>query len=319
MILQLKPALKDYIWGGTRLKDGWGIQTDLNPLAEAWVVSAHPDGPSVISSAPYAGQTLRDYLAAEPGALGSANADGMPVLIKFIDAAQSLSVQLHPDDDYARRVEHDNGKSEMWYIADCAPGSFLYLGFNQAVTKRQFADALRDGTVEQLLRRVDVSPGDCVFVPAKTLHAIGAGCLILEVQQSSNATYRVFDFNRKGPDGEPRELHIEKALDVADLASAPRIERPPPRALDGGEIAALAQSRFFSADKFDIAGALVLDVGGESFLALVCLDGAGTLKNGDQTLSFQKGDAFFVPANSGRVMIAGASSFVAVSRTRAGD
>ena len=211
----LTPAGKDYLWGGNRLKTEFNKEIDLVPLAETWECSTHPDGPSVIVTGTHAGKTLAELLKEHPEYLGKhPGTEGeLPVLIKFIDAKKNLSVQVHPDDDYARTYENGQlGKTEMWYVMDAAPDAQLVYGFNHDITKEQLRQSLKDGTVEKYLQKVKIQKDDVFFIEAGTVHAIGAGALIAEIQESSNLTYRLYDYNRVGKDGKLRELHIDKAL-----------------------------------------------------------------------------------------------------------
>ena len=212
--LLLSPAFKDYIWGGNRLKRDWGKQTDMTPLAESWELSCHEAGPSVIAGGAYAGRTLGEYLAEHPQDTGTKaqNAGAFPLLIKLIDAAGPLSVQVHPDDAYAREFEHSLGKSEMWLVLDASEGAGIYYGFKRETSLAEMRAAIENNTLTELLSWVPAKTGDCFFIPAGTVHAIGAGLMVAEVQQSSNLTYRVYDYGRVGADGRPRELHIDKAL-----------------------------------------------------------------------------------------------------------
>ena len=257
---QLIPTCKDYIWGGQRLKTDFGIQSDLNPLSEAWVLSCHPDGPSVLADGPDKGMTLRAWLdKAGKEALGTACEpfEDFPMLIKLIDAKKDLSIQVHPSDAYALEHEGQYGKTEMWVVLDAEPGASLYYGFDREVSLEEFSSRVSDGTLTEVLRKVPVKPGDVFFIPSGTLHAIGAGLVIAEIQQNSNVTYRVFDYGRLGADGKPRALHVEKALAVTDRRPAP--------ALDFGEH--LGDCRYFTTDghQGDFQG----DCDGTSFHALL--------------------------------------------------
>ncbi|MBC8571387.1 type I phosphomannose isomerase catalytic subunit [Zongyangia hominis] len=308
--LKLRPAFKDYLWGGTRLKTQFGKQSDLSIVAESWEVSCHKDGPSRVENGPLAGKTLpealetlgRECLGAHGAAL-----EEFPVLIKLIDAKQSLSVQVHPDDDYARRVEGEQGKNEMWLVLDCEPGAYLYYGFAKDITREEFAARIGDNTLTDVLRRVEVHPGDCLFIDAGTLHAIGPGLLIAEVQQSSNSTYRVYDFGRVGADGKPRELHIEKALDVTKLTRETRSTRPQGEREEGDGYAKtlLVRCPYFTTALMEVKTQAPLCVDEESFRALTVLDGSGTLRYPGGGMAFQKGDSFFLPAGLGACEIAG--------------
>lgn len=235
-ILKLTPSCKDYLWGGSRLRTDFGIKSDLEPLAEAWVLSCHPDGPSYLPD----GTTLADYVAAHPEALGTdcAKFEQFPVLTKFIDASKNLSIQVHPSNDYALKNEHQYGKTEMWYVLDCVPGAYLYYGFTHEISKEEFAERIKNNTLTEVLNAVPVHKGDCFFIPSGTLHTICKGIVVAEVQQNSNVTYRVYDYGRVGADGKPRALHIEKALDVT--------RRTPPQKHDFGSH--LAQCEYFTVD-----------------------------------------------------------------------
>ena len=203
-IVKLHPACKDYIWGGTKLKELYNKQTDMDPLAETWELSTHKDGQSEVVTGDDAGKTLSQYIEDKGWkVLGTECRDmkRFPVLIKFIDAKQPLSIQVHPDDEYAWRVEGEPGKTEMWYILDAEPDAFLYFGVKRHTDREEFRKAIEDGTVLDLLRAVPVHKGDVFFIKSGTIHAIGAGIQICEIQQNSNTTYRVYDFGRVGKEG----------------------------------------------------------------------------------------------------------------------
>lgn len=301
-ILSLSPAVKATIWGGTRLIEQYGYCTDGDNAAEAWVLSCHKDGPSLICGGAFDGKTLGEALAAEPEALGTHNAgkDGFPVLIKLIDARDKLSVQVHPGDEYARRVENENGKTEAWLILDAEPGAKLVYGVSRAVSRAEFSAAVDAGTLDGLLKTVEVRPGDVVFIPSGMLHAIGAGILLAEVQQSSNTTYRVFDYNRRDKNGNLRELHVKKATDVVDLSVPDGNFAPigPRTVLQGGEKTLLTECPYFSMIRTVVNGDLS-DVAEEtSFVSLLVLEGEGTLTGNGQVLPLHKGSSLFVPAGT---------------------
>lgn len=315
--VKLAPAFKDYLWGGERLKTEWGKRTDLQPLAESWELSAHRDGPSVVLNGPFAGQTFPAYLQANPSAAGGP-ADGLfPVLIKLIDAAKPLSVQVHPDDAYAQRVEGEPGKTEMWYIVDAQPGAFLYYGFKREASREEVERRIRDGTLAEILNDVPVHPGDVFFIEAGTLHAIGAGILIAEIQQSSNTTYRVYDYNRRGADGKLRPLHIQKALDVLRLAPPTRAVGPAgqPVRRAGCVETLLASCPYFTVSRLQVSGCAEGSVKEGSFQSLLCIEGKGALLYGEGgSLAFEKGDSLFLPAGFGAYRIDGAATLLATTR-----
>ena len=290
--LQLTPACKDYLWGGQRLKTDFGVQSDLDPLAEAWVLSCHPDGPSLLPD----GTTLADYLAAHPEAAGShceAFAD-FPVLVKLIDAKGDLSIQVHPSDAYALEHEHQYGKTEMWVVLAAEPGAFLYYGFDHEITKEEFARRIRENTLTEVLHAAPVQKGDVFFIPSGTLHAICKGIVIAEVQQNSNVTYRVYDYGRVGADGKPRALHIEQALAVTDLRPAPALDFAPH----------LGQCAYFTTDLRRAPFGEKVDE--TSFAALLVTEGAGTLAMDGETMPLAAGDCVFLPAGAGPFSVTGA-------------
>lgn len=295
-ILKLTPACKDYLWGGTKLITDYGKQYTGERLAETWELSCHPDGLSVIAEGPDAGKTLMDYLAAHPEALGKRGqcSAEFPILIKLIDAAEDLSVQVHPDNAYARVHEGQSGKTEMWYILSAEPDSFLYCGFERDVSKEEFARRIADGTLPEILHRMKVKAGDAVFIPAGTIHAIRRGIMVAEVQQSSNVTYRVCDYGRLDADGKPRTLHIAQALDVTRRSSGV------PTPDFGGH---LACCECFTVDLLTAPQRTVC--GEESFLSLLVLNGEGTVACGGETVAVRKGESLFLSAGSGEVRFSG--------------
>ena len=319
----LTPAGKDYLWGGNRLKTEFNKEIDLVPLAETWECSTHPDGPSVIVTGRHAGKTLAELLKEHPEYLGKhPGTEGeLPVLIKFIDAKKNLSVQVHPDDDYARKYENGQlGKTEMWYVMDAAPDAQLVYGFNHDITKEQLRQSLKDGTVEKYLQKVKIQKDDVFFIEAGTVHAIGAGALIAEIQESSNLTYRLYDYNRVGKDGKLRELHIDKALAVTNLKSSSE-PRQPLRLLKykkGSATELLCRCKYFQVERYllntESSRKLVeFQTAGDTFEVFLCLDGCGVvfMEDGD-SMNFFKGDCIFVPANSLSMKFHGKAQFLHV-------
>lgn len=287
----LTPACKDYLWGGNKLRTEYGVKSNLEPLAEAWVLSCHPDGPSVLPD----GTTLPDYLAAHPEAAGThcKKFENFPVLVKLIDAKDNLSIQVHPSDAYALEHEGQYGKTEMWVVLEAEPDAFLYYGFREPITEEEFAERIRNNTLPEVLNAVPVKKGDVFFIPSGTLHAICKGIVIAEIQQNSNVTYRVYDYGRVGADGKPRALHIEKALDVT--------RRTPPQKHDFGSH--LAQCEYFTVDAKK--GAFDGAADEKSFVSLLITDGAGTLTCGGETVKVKKGESYFIPAGSGKYAVTG--------------
>ena len=284
-MLKLHPVLKDYLWGGTRLKALFGRDNGGKKIAESWELSVHPDGESRTE-----GGTLAEYLATHSEAW-NADMGGFPVLIKYIDAEQNLSVQVHPNDEYARKVEGDNGKTEMWYIISASEGAGIYCGFRRDTSREEFTEALKAGTVEELLNFIPVKAGDCFLIKAGTVHAICAGCVICEVQQSSNVTYRVYDYNRRDAAGNLRPLHVEKALDVINF-SAFRDETNSGawEETAGGKLRLLTRCNYFRCRELLLCGECFVG-SKDTFVALNVLEGTGTIDG----VPFSAGDTFFVP------------------------
>ncbi len=315
----LRPAVKDNLWGGTRLRDDFHKETDFSIVAETWECSTHPSGESIVVTGKNAGMTLTQVLKKNPEYLGknALDADGqLPILIKFIDAKQDLSVQVHPSDDYARDYENgQRGKTEMWYVVDAAEGATLVYGLKHELTKEQLRESIADGSLADHLNTVPIHKGDVFFIPAGTIHAIGAGALIAEIQQSSNLTYRLFDYNRRDAQGNLRELHVEKSLAVSKLtpSGAPAPERIITKA-EGATIERLCACEYFYAERLILNASYApysLNVDDSSFRAFLCLDGSGTLRqNGARLLSFTKGDCIFIPAGTSNLEFSGTAQFL---------
>lgn len=308
-VLKLRPATKDYLWGGSRLREEFGLQGPAEgPMAEGWMLSCHPDGPSVIENGPYAGKTLAEYIASEGrGVLGSFGLlfEDFPILIKLIDAKENLSIQVHPSNKYAMEHEHQYGKTEMWYVLDAQPDAYLYYGFQQEISEQEMKQRIKDNTLTQVLNAVPVKKGDVFFIPSGTLHAICKGILIAEVQQNSNVTYRIYDYGRLGADHKPRQLHIQQAEAVT--------RRVPPK-MDYNFGGHLARCEYFTTDC--LSGDFTDDCDDESFTSLIVLEGSGTIRCGEETLPIQKGDSLFLPAESGIYRVEGKG--LSVLRTRVG-
>lgn len=320
----LKPAAKDYLWGGSRLNDDFDKGIDLHPLAETWECSTHPDGPSVVASGPLAGCRLDELLRREPGMLGShtEQAGKLPILVKMIDAQKDLSVQVHPDDAYAREFENgQQGKTEMWYVLDAAPGATLVYGFNRDMQPDLVRRSVETGTIETYLQKVPVQKDDVFYIEAGTVHAIGAGALIAEIQENSNLTYRLYDYNRPDQDGRLRPLHLDKALAVADLTgkSAPRQPMRVLKYRPGCAQELLGRCRYFQVERMlmntERCRKMVdFRTGSRSFEVLLCVDGCGAIFwAGERALLFFKGDCIFVPANSQPLQLHGQAQLLRVT------
>lgn len=308
--LKLRPALKDYIWGGNRLRDEFGMESDLDKTAEAWVLSCHKDGQNIVENGSFAGKTLSkaiEAMGADCLGENSKKFPYFPVLIKFIDAKNNLSVQVHPDDEYAMRVEKEFGKTEAWYILDAAPDAELIYGFKNEISSDEFRGRIEDNTLTDVLNHVKVKKGDLFFIEAGTIHAICKGILLAEVQQNSNTTYRVYDYGRLGADGKPRELHVEKAIDVTKCVPPKSSGKPQgePVEKDGYTETLLAKCELFTTSCVEIEDSYNCVADNQSFVSVIVTDGEGTIESCGVTLSLKKGESVFIPANSGEFAVKG--------------
>lgn len=309
--MRLRPVLKSYIWGGDKLGKKYG-KGDGGSVAESWEVACNAQGGSVIVGGEYDGMSLQSLLDAHPEMKGSAAAkfEFFPVLVKLIDAASDLSIQVHPDDKYALEREGQYGKTEMWYVVESAPGAGMYCGFKRKVSRGELESALQDGTITDLLNFIEVKRGDCLFIPSGTVHAICGGVIVYEVQQNSTLTYRLYDYGRVGADGKPRELHIAKALDVIDPS---KVCRPNEGTRKLGEgVTLLGKCKYFTSTAYDTALCHGTQVDDVSFAAYTCVRGNCVLAAGAADLALSPGDTCFVPAGAGHVVWSGDATLIEV-------
>lgn len=304
-ILKLKAIYKEMLWGGDKLGKIYGKPIPSDRTGESWEAAEHKNGCSLIDGGKYDGMKITEALSDMNG-MGTLNegAEKFPLLIKFIDANDKLSVQVHPDDAYAAELEQGElGKTEMWYILDAAEDANLIFGFNKDVTKEEFATAIKEGTLSEVLNFVDVKKGDVFFIPAGRVHAICEGLLIAEIQQNSDTTYRLFDWNRVDKDGNPRQLHIEKGVKVSDTTSSLGLERTVALKYSDGdaERSMLAMCRYFAAEHIAVKGSAEIFCDETSFNIITVLDGEGKI-NG---LAAKAGDGFIVPAGFGTFSVTG--------------
>lgn len=301
--LKMRPCYKEYLWGGGRLKREFHKADAPEVTAESWELSCHPDGLSLTedgTSLAQLGGKDHDGFWGRACPIG-----GFPLMVKLIDANRDLSIQVHPSDETTLPGEH--GKAEMWYIVDCAPQAFLYLGFSRKISREEFLRRAEDGTVCQVLNRVPVARGDVFYILPGTIHAIGAGILIAEIQQSSNTTFRVYDYRRRDADGKTRPLHLERAAEVVNYDPVVPEEC---RSNSGAFFPAFSMRemfscRYFRAYRLDIHTAADLRCGGQSFQHLLCVEGRGSITAGGRKYPFWKGDSYFLPAALGEYRISG--------------
>lgn len=296
--VKLFPECKDNLWGGVKLVEKYGKKTDKRPCAESWDISFHENGLTRLEN----GKTLKESVTAAELGKNAAAFDRFPMLVKFIDAAQDLSVQVHPTDEIALRDYGSYGKTEMWYIVEAEEGAGIYLGFAKDVTKEECEQAIANNTLSEKIRFYPVQKGQHYFVPSGTVHAIGAGCLIMEIQQNSDLTYRIYDYGRRDKNGNLRELHVEKALETSRLTAREKIEFCYPCA----EGERLGVSRYFTLNRCKIDGKKVFKTDEGSFRAVTCTEGEGFIDG----QKMQRGDTFFVAATRGEFIAEGSAELL---------
>ena len=312
--IKLKPAFKDYLWGGTRLRDDFGKDCDFEKIAESWELSCHKDGNSTVADGEFAGLTLAEYIEKNGKKVLGTNCEkfeNFPILIKLIDAKDNLSVQVHPDNDYAMRVEGEYGKTEMWYVVDCDEGATLLYGFKHEISKEEFRERIQNNTLLEVTNAVPVKKGDVFFIQAGTLHAIGKGILIAEIQQNSNTTYRIYDYGRVGADGKPRELHIKKAVDVSKTVPPTHDIKPMGKTEHkcGYDEQLITKCDLFNVERFEIKDKAEFETDGNSFMHILVIEGNGTIDGRNA----KKGDSFLIPANHEKFEISGEIEFLATT------
>ena len=336
-IMRLEPAFKDNLWGGTKLRTVFGKKCDYDVIGESWELSAHPDGQSAIASGIFTGMYFGEFIEKyghDVVGWKSSSLDRFPVLIKFIDAKKALSIQIHPDDDYALEIENEFGKNEMWYVVDCEPGAFLYCGLKKDSSKEEIRERIENNTITDILNKIEVHKGDCVMVKAGTIHAIGAGILICEIQQNSNCTYRMYDYDRKDKFGNKRELHIDKAIDVVDVKKYKPFISDNKDVPEGAEV--LVSCKYFECYKYVLGsdaaeadrasniedsctyntenvrntGKVNISVDAMSFRSVIVIDGSGKIAVGNNTMDYKAGDSFFVTAGEKVINLEGTGTVI---------
>jgi mannose-6-phosphate isomerase len=303
--LRFRLLVRRYIWGGRRLESCLGKAIGPgNDYAESWEVCDHGADQSIVDAGPLAGTSLGELVRCRGEELlgRAAPQDRFPLLVKFLDASHVLSVQIHPDDEQAaRQSPPDLGKTEAWIILAAEPNSKVYAGLRSGVDRQQLAAAIEEGTCEKLLHSFQPRAGDCLFIPAGTVHALGNGLLVAEVQQSSDTTFRLFDWNRVGPDGQPRPLHVEQGLGVTDFERGP-INPQQPQPTDRPWVSRLVECDKFTIDRWDFSERQT--IGSDQRFHIVCvLEGAVRIAGDPHTEPLPKGGTALLPASLGSVTL----------------
>lgn len=305
----LQPVFKERIWGGTKLRDRYQYNIPSDQTGECWGISAHPNGPSIIRNGPLKGQSLLLAWKEHKELFGDPTSEEFPLLVKILDANNDLSVQVHPDDQYAQQKENSPyGKTECWYIIDCEDGAELIYG-HHAKTKEEFQELVDKGKWDKLLRKVSIKPGDFFYVPSGTIHAIGKGTMILETQQSSDITYRVYDYDRTDSEGKKRELHIKASIEVANCPHHDPVIEQEKKKLEGLSSKLLVREHYFTVYHWTLKGTVEKPLDCDYLLASV-LNGSGTISIADRTFSFHKGDHLIIPATVKNYRLTGEAELI---------
>ncbi|KIN32712.1 Mannose-6-phosphate isomerase [Bacillus subtilis] len=305
----LTPVFKEKIWGGTALRDRFGYSIPSESTGECWAISAHPKGPSTVANGPYKGKTLIELWEEHREVFGGVEGDRFPLLKKLLDVKEGTSIKVHPDDYYAgENEEGELGKTECWYIIDCKEKAEIIYG-HTARSKTELVTMINSGDWEGLLRRIKIKPGDFYYVPSGTLHALCKGALVLETQQNSDATYRVYDYDRVDDNGKPRELHFAKAVNAATVPHVDGYIDESTESRKGITIKTFVQGEYFSVYKWDINGEAEM-AQDESFLICSVIEGSGLLMYEDKTCPLKKGDHFILPAQMPDFTIKGTCTLI---------
>ena len=301
--LKFEPILKTIVWGGEKIAPYKGIETTQSHIGESWELSGVAGNESIVSEGPLKGRSIASLVKEYKGELVGKHvyentADEFPLLIKFIDAQKDLSIQVHPNDELAaERHNGSKGKTEMWYVVAADPGAHLLAGLKEKITPEEYAAKVADGSITDVLARYDVKPGDVFFLPAGRIHAICSGCFIAEIQQTSDITYRIFDYNRPGLDGKPRQLHTEQAKDAIDYTVYPdyRTEYSP----EENEEVELVNCRYFTTSVYDLSLPFAKDLSSiDSFMVVMCLSGEGSMEVDGEAVSLRQGETVLIPASA---------------------
>jgi len=315
MYYKFTPILKNTIWGGTKIAPFKNIQTQLRKVGESWEISGVPGNETIVSGGPYAGRNLNDLVAEQKEALvGKANyerfGNEFPLLIKFIDARDDLSIQVHPTDEIAHRQGRERGKTEMWYLMPSEPEATLLCGLKKHITPDEYKRMVSEKTIVDAIARYRVHEGDCFFLPAGRIHAIGSGCFLAEIQQTSDVTYRIYDFDRHDDLGRPRELHTELAAESINYDVLPDYQTHYTPAKN--QRVQLVECPYFTTSVYDLDQPIDLDYTSlDSFVILIGLSGAGIVTEADGTrFVLRAGETILLPATTGRLSVEGTVKFL---------
>lgn len=313
-MIKFEPLLKQTLWGGSKIIPFKHLDAQLENVGESWEISGVSGNETIVANGQYKGMSLNQLVRELKSSLvGEENyqrfGDEFPLLIKFIDACQDLSIQVHPTDEIAHRQGKSRGKTEMWYTLESAPGAQLYNGLKQQITPEQYKEMVADDTITDALARYEVKEGDVFFIPAGRIHAIGAGCFVAEIQQTSDVTYRIYDFKRKDKNGNYRELHTQLASESIDYTVLDnyRTDYEPVK----NEGTQVVTCPYFTTAVYDLDEPMTLDYSElDSFVILIAVKGGGQLISEGEEMSFQMGDTVLLPATTKEVKVEGTVKFL---------
>lgn len=313
-MIKFEPLLKQTLWGGSKIIPFKHLDAQLENVGESWEISGVSGNETIVANGQYKGMSMNQLVRELKGSLvGEENyqrfGDEFPLLIKFIDACQALSIQVHPTDEIAHRQGKSRGKTEMWYTLESAPGAQLYNGLKQQITPEQYKEMVADDTITDALARYEVKEGDVFFIPAGRIHAIGAGCFVAEIQQTSDVTYRIYDFKRKDKNGNYRELHTQLASESIDYTVLDnyRTDYEPVK----NEGTQVVTCPYFTTAVYDLDEPMTLDYSElDSFVILIAVKGGGQLISEGEEMSFQMGDTVLLPATTKEVKVEGTVKFL---------
>ena len=311
---KFEPLLKQTLWGGDKIIPFKHLNAQLENVGESWEISGVKDNETIVANGEYKGKSLNELVREQKDKLvGKENyerfGDEFPLLIKFIDARQDLSIQVHPTDEIAHRQGKSRGKTEMWYALEPTPGAQLYNGLKQQITPEQYKEMVENDTITDALARYEVRDGDVFFIPAGRIHAIGAGCFVAEIQQTSDVTYRIYDFKRKDKNGNYRELHTKEAAESINYTVLDNYRTEYNLPKNAGT--QVVQCPYFTTAVYDLTEPMTLDYSElDSFVILIAVKGSGTLTADGETISFQMGDTVLIPATTSEVKVDGTVKFL---------
>ena len=311
---KFEPLLKQTLWGGDKIIPFKHLNTRMERVGESWEISGVKDNETIVANGPDKGKSLNQLVCEQKAKLvGEENyqrfGDEFPLLVKFIDASQDLSIQVHPNDETAHRLGKPHGKTEMWYTLESAPGAHLYNGLKKKITPEEYEQMVANDTIVDALARYEIKEGDVFYIPAGRIHAIGSGCFVTEIQETSDVTFRIYDYKRKDKDGNYRELHTKEAAQSIDYTVLPNYRAGYEPILNEG--VQLVECPYFTTAVYDLTEPMTLDYSElDSFVILIAVKGKGTIKANGEEMTFKMGDTILLPATTNEVKIEGEVKFL---------